>query len=502
MNSFRSNLFANFIGTGWATLVQLACVPFYIQLMGIEAYALVGFYMLLLAVLQVLDAGLTTALNREMARRIVDGNEAGAIRNLACTMEGLYWIAGVLVGGAIALLAPYITEHWVNPERLSRSEVVSAIGLMATLVALQWPLSLYQSGLLGLQRQVRLNALRVVFASASGLGAVLVLSMVSADIVTFFRWQGIVMAVNVVATGIAFRTALPASARPPRVEPGLVLRNGMFAAGVAAITLFAMLLTQMDKLVLSKLETLETFGHYVLAGTAASGLFLFVTPLYAAVFPRLSSLVATGDEDGIRALYHASSQLLAMLAVPCAAVLALFSFEVLSAWTGDAAKAARSAPILALLAVGSALNGLMHIPYALQLAHGWTRIGVVLTVGQVVLFLPLLVLSVQHFGAIGAAAIWLALNAFYLAVGLPWTHRKLLRGNALQWLVFDVGLPAAGAIAAALVGRLLLPDDLGRWGMVAYLFAVLTLSVLFAFALSTRVRRELRAIRRPVDALP
>jgi O-antigen/teichoic acid export membrane protein len=502
VTSFRSNLLASFIGTGWATLVQLACVPFYVQLMGIEAYALVGFHMLLLAVLQVFDVGLTTALNREMARRIVNGSEAEAMRNLARTLEGLYWIAGVLVGGAIALLAPYIVEHWVNPESLSRSQVISAISLMGALVALQWPLSLYQNGLLGLQRQVRLSVLRVIFASTSGVGAVLALSLISADIVTFFRWQGIVMAANVTATAIAFRTALPASARPPRIDPGLALRSGRFAAGVAVISLFAMLLTQMDKLVLSKLATLESFGHYVLAGTVASGLSLFVTPLYSAVFPRLSSLVATGDENGVRALYHASSQLLAVLAVPCAAVLALFSFEVLAAWTGDAAMASRSAPILALLAVGSALNGLMHLPYALQLAHGWTRIGVVLTVGQVALFLPLLVLSVQRFGAVGAAAIWMALNAFYLAIGLPWTHRRLLRGDASRWIVFDVGLPAAGAMAAGIVGRLLMPEDLDRWGVVVYLLAVLTLSMLLALAFSTRVRQGILSIQHPVDALP
>jgi O-antigen/teichoic acid export membrane protein len=501
LNSFRSNLLANLAGTGWATLIQLGCVPFYVRLMGIEAYALVGFYFLVLAVLQVLDAGFTTTLNREMARRLVDGSEADAMRDLARTLEGLYWFAGLLLGGTIALLAPHIAEHWVNPESLARSQVVSAISLMGALVALQWPLSLYQSGLLGLQRHVRLNVLRVAFASASGIGAVLALALVSADVVTYFQWQGVVMAANVGATALAFRTALPATARPPRIDPRLVLKTGTFAVGVAVISLFAMVLTQMDKLVLSKLATLETFGHYVLAGTAASGLLLFVTPLYTAVFPRLTSLVAAGDHAAVRTLYHGSSQLLTVLAVPCAAVLALFSFEVLAVWTGDAAAAATSAPMLALLAAGSALNGLMHVPYALQLAHGWTRIGMVLTLAQVVLFLPLLVLAVQRFGAVGAAAIWLAVNAFYLAVGLPWTHRRLLPGDARSWLLRDVGMPATGAILSALIGRLLMPENLDRWSTAAYLLSVLALSMLLAFALSPQVRRGLLAIRRPAGVL-
>ena len=36
VNQFRSNLVANFVGTGWAAVIQLACVPFFIKLMGIK----------------------------------------------------------------------------------------------------------------------------------------------------------------------------------------------------------------------------------------------------------------------------------------------------------------------------------------------------------------------------------------------------------------------------------------------------------------------------------
>jgi hypothetical protein len=143
----------------------------------------------------------------------------------------------------------------------------------------------------------------------------------------------------------------------------------------------------------------------------------------------------------------------------------------------------------------------MHVPYALQLAHGWTRIGMVLTLAQVVLFLPLLILAVQRFGAVGAAAIWLAVNAFYLTVGLPWTHRSLLPGDARSWLLRDVGMPATGAILSALIGRLLMPENLDRWSTAVYLLSVLALSMLLAFALSPQVRRGLLAIRRPAGVL-
>ena len=68
MTQYKSNLFANFAGSGVAALLQLAFIPFYIKFLGIEAYGLIGFYIMLQAVLQVLDLGLGPTMNREMAQ--------------------------------------------------------------------------------------------------------------------------------------------------------------------------------------------------------------------------------------------------------------------------------------------------------------------------------------------------------------------------------------------------------------------------------------------------
>ena len=46
-----------------------------------------------------------------------------------------------------------------------------------------------------------------------------------------------------------------------------------------------------DKIILIKLLPLEAFGYYVLASTVASGLSFLETPIYTAVFPRLSQHV-------------------------------------------------------------------------------------------------------------------------------------------------------------------------------------------------------------------
>lgn len=62
----------------------------------------------------------------------------------------------------------------------------------------------------------------------------------------------------------------------------------------------------MDKVILSKMLTLESFGYYILASGVASVVLLAVTPFFTAIFPRLSQLVMEDDKTGLKNLYHES----------------------------------------------------------------------------------------------------------------------------------------------------------------------------------------------------
>jgi hypothetical protein len=52
-SGFKLDLAANFAGVGWSVLMQIACVPLYLKFLGIEAYGLIGFYLMLQAIFQV-----------------------------------------------------------------------------------------------------------------------------------------------------------------------------------------------------------------------------------------------------------------------------------------------------------------------------------------------------------------------------------------------------------------------------------------------------------------
>jgi O-antigen/teichoic acid export membrane protein len=239
---------------------------------------------------------------------------------------------------------------------------------------------------------------------------------------------------------------------------------------MSGITVCALILSQSDKVIVSKLFSLKVFGYYSIASMFGTGLSMIVTSVFNTVFPRFSALAA-GNESALKDLYYRCTQLMAVLILPVAALLALFSTEILLLWTRNAEVARNAGPIMALLVIGSALNGLMTLPYALQLAYGWTSIGLRIAVFLFIFSVPAVFLMAKHYGAVGAACVWPGLNGIYMLIGIPLTHRRLLKGGARRWWG-EVGLPLVPILLIVLIGKGLVADSMSP------LVAICTLSML------------------------
>jgi O-antigen/teichoic acid export membrane protein len=147
-------------------------------------------------------------------------------------------------------------------------------------------------------------------------------------------------------------------------------------------------------------------------------------------------------------------------------------------------------PILAALALGNVLNGLMHVPYQLQLAHGWTSFAIKLNVVAVVLLVPAILWVVPRYGAVGAAWVWIALNAGYLLAGIPLMHRRLLPTEKWHWYVRDIGRPTLGALGGLALTIAFKPNTYtDRQDWVAFLGVALLLALLGAGATLGDLRR-------------
>jgi O-antigen/teichoic acid export membrane protein len=459
----------------------------YIRFLGIEAFGLIGFYLMFQTLLQVLDLGLSPTMNREMARYSVQQEKADEARDLVRTLEVGYWGIGILIGAALVAVSPWVATHWIAAGATPVSSVKQAVTLMGLLAVFQWPISFYQGGLFGLGKQIPFNVVRVIAATASSGGAVLVLRFVSPTIQAFFLWLVAMNAVQVVLLTIILWKCLPPATRTAQFDLSLVRNIGRFAAGVSGITAFALILTQTDKVIVSKLLSLRVLGYYTLAGMFGTGLSMIVGSVFNMIYPRFSTLVAVGDEETLKDLYHRCTQMMVVFILPLGCVLAVFSIDILQMWTQNPEVARNAGPIATLLVIGTALNGLMSLPYALQLAHGWTSIGLKITIVLTVVVVPAIWFMTKFYGAVGAASVWLLLNVSYVAIGVPLTHRRLLKGEARRWFG-DVGLPLVPVVLVTLLGRALIESPMSMAGGITALSAVLVCAVGAATLASPLIR--------------
>jgi len=451
----RQNIIANFAGNIWQALMGLAFIPLYIKFMGVESYGLIGIFATLQAMFVILDMGITATLSREMARLSVLPGREQEMRNLVRSLEIIYWCVAIFIGMAVMAISPFIAHNWVKASQLSPQTIEQALLIMGFAVALQWPASFYSGGLIGLQRQVLLNLINIGVSTMRGVGAVLILWLISPTIQAFFSWQIIISIINTCLLAFFFWHRLPRTEKRASFQKQLLAGVWRFAVGISGITLLSVILMQMDKIILSKMLSLEMFGYYTLASTVAISLYRLINPVNAAIFPRITQFVSLVDQDGLKQLYHKSCQFMSVLILPVTVVVAMFSYEILLIWTQNPVTAEKSHLLVSILICGTALNGLMNIPYGLQLAHGWTRLTLYVNLISVILLMPLIIFMTNHYGAIGAASVWVILNGGYVLIAIHFIHRRLLPSEKWRWYWQDVSLPLVAAFLTAGAGRIL-----------------------------------------------
>lgn len=433
------NLLAGLANSIWSALLGLAVVPFYLKYLGVEAYGLIGFFVTTQALLQLLDMGMAPTINREVARCSASGElkEAGKLLH---TLATVYWSMAGVIATLLLALAPLIAEYWLQSKQLSAQTITHAVMLMGLVVACRWPIGLYQGALIGAQRLTVSSAINMTMVTVGSIGAVAILAFVSPTIEAFFIWQACVGLVYAVTMRFAAWQII-GKTEQNRFDIEKLKSVWRFTAGMSGIGLTALIFTQMDKVILSKMLGLEEFGHYMLATVVVSGLYVLITPVFNVVYPRFSALVATGDTEKLIDLYRMGTRLLVSAIFPIAMVLAVFGYELVLVWTGNPAIASSVAPVIALLAIGSGLHGAMYFPYALQLAYGMTRLPLTINIILMIAFLPLIIHFALTYGALGGALAWLVLHVMYMLLGTWLTHRRLLKGVGAGWLLQDIGIP-------------------------------------------------------------
>jgi len=469
-------------------------VPIYLRYIGIESYGLIGIFMSLQTFLNLLDFGVSPTLSREMARLSVSKDNAQEMHDLKRTLAVPNWLSAFAILIILSALSPLAASYWVQPKELTVTTITHAFLLISFSTAIQFLSGFNAGGLIGLQQQVVLNSINIICGTLRSIGAWLVLVFVSPTIQAFLWWQLLIVVVQTISTSIALNKSLYPSSNKGRFRKDLLHRVWRFAAGMTVTGILGVTVMQTDKVILSRMLNLEDFGFYSLAITISSmAIGMIVSSINNVVYPKLSSLVSLGDEHALKNYYHLACQLMSVFLVPTVVIFSFFSYQILLIWSRKTEIAANTHLLLTLVVIGAGLNGLMMLPYHLQLAHSWTRLGIVMLIVSIFTIVPLMILGVHLYGAIGGVLGWVVYNGLYGSIMISFMHRRILKGEQWRWLFKDVLPPVLAAVTFNALIYVLLNNYLSHqriFGQV-FIIGVITATTFLISALSLSLIRNI-----------
>jgi O-antigen/teichoic acid export membrane protein len=178
---------------------------------------------------------------------------------------------------------------------------------------------------------------------------------------------------------------------------------------------------------------------------------------------------------------------MAVTILPVMMVLVFFAYDLLLLWTRSTLTAENGAIVLGLLAVGNALNGLMNIPYALQLAAGDAKSVMKINASLIIISIPSIILLSSKWGGVGAAAAWVGYTLAFLIINTFIVNKKFAYLDNRNWMWNGVIKPAIVPFMIVILGHMaqqIFKTPTDQW--INFTIIILTAATaLFATALSS-----------------
>lgn len=456
------NIAANYASRLWAGISTFIFVPAYLRILGPEPFGLVTFSAAILGIVFVLDMGMSNAFAREVSRQ----TDTHTLADLLRSLEWIYLAIIVVVLVAAILFSGTIAEHWLNADRLAPERVRLSVALMLLSAILQVMMALYIGGLLGSNRHVTAAAYQIGFGLARS-GIVLIPLYFFPVVELVFAWQ---LAASIICLLMLRRTIwrMIDPPAPARFSQSALQGVRGFAGGMFGIALIAAINTQSDKIVVSKLFSLEQLGFYSIASLIGQIPSMLALPLAVTVLPRLTGHVARHERQELVTLYMRYSLMIGVTSLTAAIGVIVGAPQILELVQGSA-PVPEQVLVTRILAAGGALLAMQYMPYHLAVACGHTRTNLALGAVAAITLPVAMFVGASHMGMLGAAIPWLAMNAI-AALYLAWRITpRFLGPHLIEWTWKANLLPLLIGVIVIFPASVLLPEAPSAFAALAVL---------------------------------
>jgi O-antigen/teichoic acid export membrane protein len=473
------NVFWNFISGVWLALLIILSTPWYISTLGLELYGILSIWLVFQAMMSFFDFGLGATIIREFAGSKPDEEGNNYKQNLLKTTEIIYWSIATIIFFFLIIFSIFFSNYWFTFDSSKNINIMYIMTFMSCTLFFQFPNVLYFNGLVGLQNHRLMNILQICGNSLRyGMGSLILLF--HNDLIWFFSVQTIVAIFQTFITRyFLIKEINCASDYNPVFDFNLIRRSAKFSQGMALTSIAAVLISNIDRLALSKILPVSELGKYAVAFTATGLLQLGIQPFYRAFFPRYSELYSSGNLDKLKDEYFFSNKLIAMLIISLGVICFFFAEEIFYSWMNIIDL--KIVKTFRLLIFGILCSGLGWLPAAMQQAQGWTSLHVKMIFGSILIGFPLMIAAIYFFGIMGGTVVWIIHGISDITIGLWLMHKRIFKGEFLRWYSTVILPPILISLPITYISFLLKPNNFDKFENLGWILITGIIVVLSGF---------------------
>lgn len=437
-------------GSALPALVALGTVPLLIHGLGLEGFGIVTLITSVVGYFGVLDVNLSAGSIKFLAEHHARQDQ----RRFAETFwfgVGFYLLLGTLVGLALLVFADTLLDQFFKVSTEAHADALRGIHIAATgfvLVQLQNYLLVVPQAL---QRFDRSASGEAFFGVLVNLVSALV-AIHGGGISGVLGSRVLVSVLNLLwLVWLLQRLSIPLAPALPRREVWRALAN--FSAHSWLSRTASMLHQYADKLIVGAIAGPVALAIYTVPSQLATRILGLTYRLAAVIYPRVSALAATGEQQQLRTLYLDATRLLTFLNVAVLGLIAIAGEHFLVEWVGSEF-VALGYPVLLLVTLGLLVDSLTTLPSLVNDGLGHPKISGRFAIARGLLGVGMVWLGTSLFGALGAAGAHLLCSLLMTGLFLLYVHERTVPASFKEtWRL--CWAPSAYAGASALL--LLLP---------------------------------------------
>ena len=378
------------------------------------------------------ELGLSRAVCHKFADAMND-NTGSDTSDILRTIECIVFPVAVLLSSTLYIFAEYIALDWLNAEGESATTVIR---LIAAIIFFRWLAIFYQSVLLGMEKHFIINLGQISYQVVVPIFGLAILYA------TEWRLVELVICYLVGAMILTILFAYLCWKQVGRFNSASFNSNYAkelisFSIVIAGVEIPGIILMEVDKILVSKIFSIEIFGWYMLISNVVASITLLAIPSYQVAFPRFSSIITNLDKIEIKRIFKLFTQITALFIFPVAITIAIFSEPILNIYTKKPELVDLMWPVLSILVIAKALHASGMISYAYQLACNRLRLAFTINIVSILLMIICLPIMTMWLGLIGIAYSWLIVTFVYVSFGMWFFHKLFFSGGYWSWLFRD-----------------------------------------------------------------